>query len=484
MAELDIIFSGTTAHASTVHRAAREGRIIKIIQGVYSTDVHGKAEDVIRRNWKTIVAHKYPGALLSHRSALEFQPSPNGMLYFTYDRDQVIRWPGLSLKFAKGPAKGESDRELFPGLPVSDQERALLENLMPARISGGERRTVDRTVIETRLMKILDAHGEAGLNALRDRARIRSDELGLIKEFHQLDAIIGALLTTKDASTLTTSAGLAQAKGEPYDQARIELLDKLVTALLQEVFPARPERTLSVKAFHEISFFDSYFSNFIEGTRFEVEEAREVIEENKIIPGRSDDSHDILGTYEICSDRSNMSKVPADGSELIDLLKQRHAVILRGRLALSPGQFKEKLNRAGDTVFVVPEKVKGTLKAGYELITPLHEPFARAAYMMFLVSEVHPFADGNGRIARIMMNAELIKTKQTRIIIPTVYREDYLLTLRKLTRQHRPETFIRMLQRAHAWTHWLEPVSFQRLHEQMNESNAYRETGAVLKWTE
>jgi len=28
--------------------------------------------------------------------------------------------------------------------------------------------------------------------------------------------------------------------------------------------------------------------------------------------------------------------------------------------------------------------------------------------MMFLVSEVHPFLDGNGRIARVMMNAELI----------------------------------------------------------------------------
>ena len=28
--------------------------------------------------------------------------------------------------------------------------------------------------------------------------------------------------------------------------------------------------------------------------------------------------------------------------------------------------------------------------------------------MMFLVSEVHPFADGNGRAARIMMNAELV----------------------------------------------------------------------------
>ena len=30
--------------------------------------------------------------------------------------------------------------------------------------------------------------------------------------------------------------------------------------------------------------------------------------------------------------------------------------------------------------------------------------------MQFLISEVHPFDDGNGRLSRIMMNAELVKS--------------------------------------------------------------------------
>jgi hypothetical protein len=34
--------------------------------------------------------------------------------------------------------------------------------------------------------------------------------------------------------------------------------------------------------------------------------------------------------------------------------------------------------------------------------------------MMFLVSEVHPFADGNGHIARIMMNAVLVAAGENR----------------------------------------------------------------------
>src|SRR3546814_13106058 len=68
--------------------------------------------------------------------------------------------------------------------------------------------------------------------------------------------------------------------------------------------------------------------------------------------------------------------------------------------------------------------------------------------MMFLVSEVHPFLDGNGRLARVMMNAELVSAGQTKVIIPTVFREDYLGALRLLTRRQQPDTFIRMLQRA------------------------------------
>ncbi|PGH38762.1 MAG: cell filamentation protein Fic, partial [Candidatus Nephrothrix sp. EaCA] len=65
------------------------------------------------------------------------------------------------------------------------------------------------------------------------------------------------------------------------------------------------------------------------------------------------------------------------------------------------------------------------------------------------VSEVHPFLDGNGRMARLLMNAELTAANHSKIIIPTVFRDDYMGALRKLTRQGDAETYIRMMQRAH-----------------------------------
>ena len=82
-------------------------------------------------------------------------------------------------------------------------------------------------------------------------------------------------------------------------------------------------------------------------------------------------------------------------------------MILAGRPDKNPGQFKSQVNRVGETVFVEPDLVLGTLHRGWDLIPTLQNPMARAIYAMFLVAEVHPFSDGNGRIARIMMNAEL-----------------------------------------------------------------------------
>jgi fido (protein-threonine AMPylation protein) len=133
-----------------------------------------------------------------------------------------------------------------------------------------------------------------------------------------------------------------------------------------------------------------------------------------------------------------MNITPTKPEELITILQYRHRLLLEARTSKMPGLFKDKNNRAGETFFVDFELVKGTLIKGFDYYKALTDPFAKAAYIMFMVSEIHPFLDGNGRIARVMMNAELVKVEQTRIIIPTVYREDYLGTLRRLTRQQDP----------------------------------------------
>ncbi|MEM9930873.1 MAG: Fic family protein, partial [Bacteroidota bacterium] len=166
----------------------------------------------------------------------------------------------------------------------------------------------------------------------------------------------------------------------------------------------------------------------------------------------------------------------------LEVLRYRHQSVMRSRPQKLPGQFKIHANRAGNTFFVSPKEVIGTLEAGFEVLASLPDPLARALYMMFLISEVHPFEDGNGRVARLMMNAELTAAGQTKIIIPTVYRDDYLLNLRRLTRQHDTKAYIRMMDRAHAFSHWLEPDNYPALKAQLERSNAFEEEGKVLQF--
>ena len=156
-------------------------------------------------------------------------------------------------------------------------------------------------------------------------------------------------------------------------------------------------------------------------------------------------------------------------------IKSRDAVLLQGRPSMQPGMFKQVNNRAGDTVFVDAQLVQGTMAKGFQRYEALQDPVARAIFMMFMISEVHPFNDGNGRMARIMMNAELVHADQCRIIVPTVFRLDYLLTLRKLSRQKNPEAYIQVMQKLHAFSQNLYGSDYDALNKYLLSCNAYEE---------
>jgi len=76
----------------------------------------------------------------------------------------------------------------------------------------------------------------------------------------------------------------------------------------------------------------------------------------------------------------------------------------------------------------------------------------RAVFMQFMVAECHRFDDGNGRLARIMMNAELVSAEQHKIIVPTVHRESYLNGLRQATGSGRFRTIAKVFTDLQAYT--------------------------------
>ncbi len=158
------------------------------------------------------------------------------------------------------------------------------------------------------------------------------------------------------------------------------------------------------------------------------------------------------------------------------MLKARHQTMLQQRPEVRSGQLKEEANQAGATLFVHPDLVETTLVQGLQRMALLDRPFQRATYIMFLVAEVHPFDDGNGRMARAMMNAELVSHGQRRILIPTAFRIDYMEALRRLTRQDDPSVFIRALDRAQDFT-WR--IDFSDYEDRFHGTNTLSVLGSA-----
>jgi Fic family protein len=141
-----------------------------------------------------------------------------------------------------------------------------------------------------------------------------------------------------------------------------------------------------------------------------------------------------------------------------------------------PGQYKTQQNRAGSTDFVAPDLVRGTLDQGFKALLSLATPFQRAVFTMFLVAEVHPFSDGNGRLSRIMMNAELVSAGEQRIIVPTIYRANYLAALKAISNRTSAEPLVRTLDFAQRFTRAIDWRDFAQAQTELRMANAFMDS--------
>lgn len=446
--------AASDAEARAIQRKAKDGELVRITEGVYTTYKDPSAQEAaVKRNWSRIAGALYPGSVVSHRSAFSGGITRDGVLILSnptrYNR--VVALPGLRIVLAKGPGPLPGDMPIGnDGLRFSSRPRQLLENLSRSR--GPHPKSAGEKAVEEHLIRIMNASGEAELNRIRDTARDLAPSLGMEREFSKLDGLIGALLATHAAGKLKTRAGKLVAKGTPVDAARMARFEFLAARLRTDPVPHRTAIATEEPARSNFAFLESYFSNYVEGTEFSIEEARDIALEGRIVESRPKDSHDVLGVFRLALQSPWRETVPPLGADFPGELASRHRVMMEKRPEANPGEFKLEPNRAGDTWFVDPAQVRGTLMDGSTLARSVPEGLARAIYLAFLISEVHPFADGNGRISRLVMNAELSRTGEARIIIPTLFHEEYVDCQRQLSRQDDPSGHIRALTLMQAWT--------------------------------
>ena len=392
----EIIFASSDSNISRrISALEKEGKLRKIAPRIYTTNMVDSQENIVRRNIIDILVWRYPNAIISHRSAKEMRPTPTGDFFLTTTRSKRISdLPGITINLIKGPAACEGDIP-YQGLYIAGEYRWMLENMQTSRKESDASKVLPPATVEGKLEKILLVGGEAQLNNYRDQLRKTSEQLGMGKEFERINKLISALLATHSSDVLSTPSAKALSAGLPFDANRGELFEILFDALNDNFFVELTDRNRDEESFRLFSFFESYFSNYIEGTEFEIDEAKQIVDSGIPLPRRDEDSHDILGTFRVLSNRAEMNRTPESVEELYAILQSRHSTLLSGRPMLEPGIFKTKNNRAGNTEFVDYRLVKGTLNHGFNYYKALQAPFARAVFMMFMISEVHPFNDGN-----------------------------------------------------------------------------------------
>jgi len=461
--------------ANHLSRECQEGRLRRIYHGIYTDDLDSEINKIVIQNWMEILPHIVSEGILAFSTALELKPQQykkEAIIFVISTYVKTIELPGLTIKVYKGN-NSEFIEPIMPNLFKSNIPRALLENLTVVKgASYIGVKTIGAEGVEKYLAKELRTRGEDNLNQIRDEAKQIAEELGYQKEYKKLNQIISALLSTHaDENILSSNYAKAVAQKKPYDERRIQLFDELVVYLKKCILLQRDYEYNST-AFKNLSFYESYFSNYIEGTRFLIDEAEDIVFKGIEINNRHADSHDVLSNFLLTNDYSEVSITPRNVDELIDILQNRHAIMMKERPEKNPGEFKTKENKAGNTTFVSPEDVLGTLWEGFERYKLLKPGIERALFMQFLISEIHPFDDGNGRLSRIMMNAELVSQSQYKIIMPNVHRDNYLNGLRLASRDKSFRTYVKVMDQAQAYTASVNWLDYGEAREKLENDDA------------
>jgi Fic/DOC family protein len=448
---------------AVVNRASAAGQLHKLTRGLYTPEPDTIA--IVNAEWTTILAREYPGAVIVDASARALHPK-NGRLFVDHRRRNALGLPGLVIEPREGPGAVVGDGPGPGGIFTSSVERGLLDNLAVANA-----RLLSDADVQRWVEDLLITRGIDHLNGIRDRARDLAPKIRRQAAFARLDKLVRSAMATGPTHS---KAGLVadSRAGAAVDPRRIERF----VALAQFLNDQAPEIAAVSSQFEArrtlLPFYESYFSNYIEGTEFTLDEAADIVFDRKIPAQRPEDAHDILGTYRLATDPEYAAATSQDASAFLALLRARHEVLIAARPDVGPGRLREVNVRAGSTQFPRWELVKGTLLDGFDVGEPLTDPFLRSLYLHFLVSEVHPFADGNGRISRLTMNAELESAGMIRIVVPTGYREDYLGTLRAASGDGHFDGMVSAFRHVLRWTARMDFTSREIAEPLLEATNA------------
>ena len=210
--------------------------------------------------------------------------------------------------------------------------------------------------------------------------------------------------------------------------------------------PLSPELVKNLDEWFKIEL--TYSSNAIEGNTLTLQETALVVEKGLTIGGKSVQEHleaiNLAFAIDYIKTLVNKSK---KNLTLNDILKI-HNLILKKIDDKNSGKFRKIAVKISGSKAVLPDPVK-VPELMNEFINWLHETkenilnIAADAHLKFVL--IHPFVDGNGRTARLILNLLLMQGGYPPALILKEERLEYLKSIQKAQLENKLDDYYKII---------------------------------------
>jgi len=213
---------------------------------------------------------------------------------------------------------------------------------------------------------------------------------------------------------------------------KLEKIDE-IQKKINNFRPLVSQELESLKEYYRIGF--TYTSNALEGNSLTETETKIVIEDGITIGGKLLREHfEAVGhsdAYDLLCKLAKKRNITEQN--ILDL----HRLFYYRIDQKNAGHYRKVQVFISGAEFVPPSsaKVPSLMKKFVDYIPILEEEMHPVEYAALLhkdLVEIHPFIDGNGRTARLLMNLALLQHGYPITIIPPILRNDYITAI-KLT---------------------------------------------------
>jgi len=243
---------------------------------------------------------------------------------------------------------------------------------------------------------------------------------------------------------------------------------KQVDEQQQKIMQLRPltkGALLQLRAYYRIGL--TYSSNAIEGNTLTESETKVVLEDGLTIGGKPLRDHlEVIGH----SDALNMVYALSQGNTIDEQsILDMHRLFYQRIDNENAGRYRTKGVIITGTTYTPPPPSR-VAAAMQEFVSQIPEqreilhPAEFAGWLHIRLANIHPFIDGNGRAARLLMNLALMQSGYPITIIPPVVRGDYIAAL-QASNTGSNEPFINLLSNMV----WEAQREYLRLVQSLNE---------------